>query len=124
MISCGKSAYQTFGPLITANDHYRLCAVRILCYILFQVSDLISQLNTKVLNVPDQLKKVAEELQKESAKKDELLSMKSLNEKIKSFKEKGKPKLEERIADVETVSIKKQDMPYYTQKILTFQSNS
>lgn len=71
------------------------------------MSDLISQLNTKVLNVPDQLKKVAEELQKESAKKDELLSMKSLNEKIKSFKENDKPQLEKRIADVETVSNKK-----------------
>lgn len=59
------------------------------------------------MNVPDELKKVAEELQKESAKKDELLSMKSLNEKIKSFKEKEKPQLEQRIADVETVSDKK-----------------
>lgn len=56
------------------------------------------------MNVPDQLKKVAEELQIESAKKDELLSMKSLNEKIKTFKEKDKPQLDERIADLETVS--------------------
>ncbi|KAJ8731456.1 hypothetical protein PYW07_004620 [Mythimna separata] len=67
-----------------------------------EVSDLISQLNTKVLNVPDELKKVAEELKAESAKKDELLSMKSLNDKIKSFKEKDKPQIEQRISDVET----------------------
>lgn len=57
-----------------------------------------------MLNVPDELKKVAEELKIESAKKDELLSMKSLNEKIKSFKEKDKPQIEQRIADIETVS--------------------
>ncbi|KAF9823097.1 hypothetical protein SFRURICE_018250 [Spodoptera frugiperda] len=67
-----------------------------------EVTDLITQLNTKIMNVPDQLKKVAEELQIESAKKDELLSMKSLNEKIKTFKEKDKPQLDERIADLET----------------------
>ncbi|CAH0691791.1 unnamed protein product [Spodoptera exigua] len=67
-----------------------------------EVTDLITQLNTKIMNVPNQLKKVAEELQIESAKKDELLSMKSLNEKIKLFKEKDKPQLDQRIADLET----------------------
>ncbi|PZC79526.1 hypothetical protein B5X24_HaOG216191 [Helicoverpa armigera] len=67
-----------------------------------EVTDLISQLNTKVMNVPEQLKKVTEELQKESARKDELLGMASLNERIKLFKEKDKPQLEQNIADVET----------------------
>lgn len=55
------------------------------------------------MNVPLQLEKVSEELQKTSAKKDELLSMKSLNEKIIAFKEKDKPQLDKRLADVESV---------------------
>ncbi|XP_026734209.1 DNA repair protein RAD50 [Trichoplusia ni] len=67
-----------------------------------EVSDLISQLNTKVMNVPSQLEKVSEQLQRESAKKEDLLSMKSLNEKIKTFKENEKPQLEKRLVDVET----------------------
>lgn len=55
------------------------------------------------MNVPSQLEKVSEQLQRESAKKEDLLSMKSLNEKIKSFKENEKPQLEKRLVDVETV---------------------
>lgn len=59
------------------------------------------------MNVPSQLEKVSEQLQRESAKKEDLLSMKSLNEKIKNFKENEKPQLEKRLADVETVRINK-----------------
>lgn len=67
-----------------------------------EVTDLITQLNTKVMTVPTQLERVSTELSKESAKKDELLSMKSLNEKVKIFKEKEKPELEQKLAGIET----------------------
>lgn len=56
------------------------------------------------MNVPAKLEKVTEELQKASAKKDELLSMKSLNEKISSLKEKDIPQLEKRLTDIEQVN--------------------
>ncbi|XP_063825503.1 DNA repair protein RAD50 [Ostrinia nubilalis] len=66
-----------------------------------EVTDLISQLTTQVMNVPAKLEKVTEDLQKASAKKDELLSMKSLNEKISTLKEKDIPQLEKRLTDIE-----------------------
>ncbi|XP_053609977.1 DNA repair protein RAD50 [Plodia interpunctella] len=66
-----------------------------------EVTDLISQLTTQVMNVPSKLEKVTEELQRNSAKKDELLSMKSVNEKITSLKEKEIPNLETRLKDIE-----------------------
>ncbi|CAG9786668.1 unnamed protein product [Diatraea saccharalis] len=66
-----------------------------------EVTDLISQLTTQVMNVPAKLEKVTEELQKTSAKKDELLSMKSLNEKMMTLKEKDIPQLETRLNDIE-----------------------
>lgn len=56
------------------------------------------------MNIPARLEKVTEELQRASAKKDELLSMKTLNEKIKSLKEKEIPQLEKRLNDVDKVS--------------------
>lgn len=56
------------------------------------------------MNIPARLEKVTEELQRASAKKDELLSMKTLNEKIKSLKEKEIPQLEKRLSDVDKVS--------------------
>lgn len=62
------------------------------------------QLTTQVMNIPARLEKVTEELQRASAKKDELLSMKTLNEKIKSLKEKEIPQLEKRLSDVDKVS--------------------
>lgn len=55
------------------------------------------------MNVPAKLEKVTEELQKASAKKDELISMKSLNEKISTLKEKDIPQLEKRLSDIEQV---------------------
>ncbi|XP_038209625.1 DNA repair protein RAD50 [Zerene cesonia] len=67
-----------------------------------EVSDLITQLTTQVMNVPAKLEKVTEELQKSSAKKDDLLSMKSLNERIISLKEKEIPQLEKRLSDIDT----------------------
>ncbi|KAJ0176692.1 hypothetical protein K1T71_007871 [Dendrolimus kikuchii] len=67
-----------------------------------EVTDLISQLTTQVMNVPAKLEKVTEELQRTSAKKDELLSMKAVNEKITSLKEKDIPQLEKRMTDVDT----------------------
>lgn len=70
---------------------------------MFQVSDLISQLTTQAMNVPAQLEKVTEELQRTSAEKDELLAMKSLNEKITSLKESDIPALETRLSDVDKV---------------------
>lgn len=62
------------------------------------------QLTTQVMNIPARLEKVTEELQRASAKKDELLSMKTLNEKIQSLKEKEIPQLEKRLSDVDKVS--------------------
>lgn len=56
------------------------------------------------MNIPARLEKVTEELQRASAKKDELLSMKTLNEKIQSLKEKEIPQLEKRLSDVDKVS--------------------
>ncbi|KAI8436566.1 hypothetical protein MSG28_010093 [Choristoneura fumiferana] len=53
-----------------------------------EVADLISQLGKQVLNVPAELEKVTEELQRTSAKKDELLALKNLNSKIAGLKEK------------------------------------
>ncbi|KPJ15214.1 DNA repair protein RAD50 [Papilio machaon] len=67
-----------------------------------EASDLISQLTTQVMNVPAKQEKVSEELQRTSAKRDDLLSMKSLNEKIKTLKEKDVPQLETRLKDVDT----------------------
>lgn len=67
------------------------------------MTDLVSQLTTQVMNVPAKLEKVTEELQKASAKKDELLSMKSLNEKITTLKETDIPQLEQRLDDIEKV---------------------
>lgn len=55
------------------------------------------------MNVPGQLEKVTEELQRASAEKDELLAMKSLNEKITSLKEADIPNLESRLSDVDKV---------------------
>lgn len=55
------------------------------------------------MNVPSKLEKVTEELQKNSAKKDELLSMKSLNEKITALKETDIPALEKRLTETDTV---------------------
>ncbi|CAH0398401.1 unnamed protein product [Chilo suppressalis] len=66
-----------------------------------EVTDLISQLTTQVMNVPAKLEKVTEDLQKASAKKDELLTMKSVNEKIKTLKEEDIPPLETRLSDLE-----------------------
>ncbi|CAH2096290.1 unnamed protein product [Euphydryas editha] len=73
-----------------------------------EVTDLISQLTTQVLNVPAQLEKVTEELQKTSAKKDDLLSLRSLNDKITSLKETEIPELEKKLEDLDKVgSLKK-----------------
>lgn len=69
----------------------------------FQVTDLISQLTTQVLNVPAQLEKVTEELQKTSAKKDDLLGLRSLNDKITSLKETEIPELEKQLEDLDKV---------------------
>ncbi|XP_059049684.1 DNA repair protein RAD50 [Achroia grisella] len=66
-----------------------------------EVTDLISQMTTQVMNVPAKLEKVTEELQKISAKKDELISMKSLNERIITLKETDIPQLEKRLKDIE-----------------------
>lgn len=55
------------------------------------------------MNVPAQLEKVTEELQRVSAEKDELLAMKSLNEKITTLKETDIPNLETRLRDVDKV---------------------
>ncbi|CAH2048564.1 unnamed protein product, partial [Iphiclides podalirius] len=66
-----------------------------------EVTDLISQLTTQVMNVPAKQEKVTEELQIASAKKDDLLSMKTLNEKIKTLKEKDIPQLENRLSDID-----------------------
>ncbi|CAK1580166.1 unnamed protein product [Parnassius mnemosyne] len=66
-----------------------------------EVTDLISQLTTQVMNVPAKQEKVTEELQRASAKKDDLLSMKTLNEKIQTLKEKDIPTLENRLSDVD-----------------------
>lgn len=64
---------------------------------------MISRLETKMLNVPAKLEKTNEDLQKNSAKKDELLSMKSLNEKIIRLKAKDIPQLETRMTDTDAV---------------------
>lgn len=53
-----------------------------------EVTDLISSLGKQVLNVPAELEKVTEELQRTSAKKDELLALKTVNGKISSLREK------------------------------------
>ncbi|XP_046965547.1 DNA repair protein RAD50 [Vanessa cardui] len=66
-----------------------------------EITDLISQLTTQVLNVPAKLEKVTEELQRASAKKDDLLSLRSLNDKIVSLKDKEIPQLEKRLDEVE-----------------------
>ncbi|XP_068633110.1 DNA repair protein RAD50-like [Battus philenor] len=66
-----------------------------------EVTDLISQLTTQVMNVPAKQEKVSEELQIASAKKDDLLSMKTLNEKIKTLKEKDIPQLQNRLNDID-----------------------
>ncbi|XP_063536306.1 DNA repair protein RAD50-like isoform X2 [Cydia strobilella] len=66
-----------------------------------EVTDLISQLTTQAMNVPAKLEKITEELQRASAKKDDLLGMRSLNEKIQSLKEKEIPQLEKRLSDVD-----------------------
>ncbi|KAG6456966.1 hypothetical protein O3G_MSEX010045 [Manduca sexta] len=67
-----------------------------------EVTDLITQLTTQVMNVPAKLEKVTEELQRNSAKKDEILSMKSLNEKITVLKDKDIPQLEKRLVETDT----------------------
>lgn len=67
------------------------------------MSDLISDLTTKVMNVPSKLESVTEDLKRASAKKDELLSLKSLNEKIVSLKETDIPELEKKLADLDQV---------------------
>lgn len=67
-----------------------------------EVTDLVTQLTTQVMNVPGKLEKVTEDLQRASAKKDEILSMKSLNEKITTLKDTEIPQLEKRIVDVDT----------------------
>ncbi|XP_072949132.1 DNA repair protein RAD50-like [Epargyreus clarus] len=66
-----------------------------------EVTDLISQLATQVMNVPSKLERATEELQRESAKKDDLLAMRSLNDKINSLKDTDIPKLEERLSDLD-----------------------
>ncbi|XP_041979213.1 DNA repair protein RAD50 [Aricia agestis] len=66
-----------------------------------EVTDLISQLTTQVMNVPGKLEKVTEELQKSSAKKDDLIGMRSLNEKITALKEKDIPELEKKLEEVD-----------------------
>ncbi|XP_063624713.1 DNA repair protein RAD50-like [Cydia splendana] len=53
-----------------------------------EVTDLISSLGKQVLNVPAELEKVTEELQRTSAKKDDLLALKSVNGKISSLRDK------------------------------------
>ncbi|XP_061383704.1 DNA repair protein RAD50 [Danaus plexippus] len=68
-----------------------------------EVNDLISQLTTQVMNVPAKLEKVTEELQRTSAKKDNLLSMRSLNERIVVLKEKDIPDLEKRLVEADKV---------------------
>ncbi|XP_049873545.1 DNA repair protein RAD50 [Pectinophora gossypiella] len=66
-----------------------------------EVTDLISHLTSQVMNVPAKLEEVTEELQRTSAKKDELLGLKTLNEKITSLKENDIPQLETRLSDVD-----------------------
>lgn len=53
--------------------------------------------------MPAKLEKVTEDLQRASAKKDDLLSMRSLNETILSLKETDIPQLEKRMTDVDKV---------------------
>lgn len=53
--------------------------------------------------MPAKLEKVTEELQRASAKKDDLLSMRSLNETIKTLKETDIPQLQKRLSDVDKV---------------------
>lgn len=55
------------------------------------------------MNVPAKLEKVTEELQRTSAKKDNLLSMRSLNERIVVLKEKDIPDLEKRLVEADKV---------------------
>lgn len=64
---------------------------------------MISQLTTQVLNVPAKLEKVTEELQRASAKKDDLLSMRSLNETIVTLKDTDIPQHEKRMAEIDKV---------------------
>ncbi|CAH0715635.1 unnamed protein product, partial [Brenthis ino] len=66
-----------------------------------EVTDLISQLTTQVLNVPTKLEKVTEELQRASAKKDDLLSMRSVNETIVTLKDTDIPQLEKRMEEID-----------------------
>ncbi|KAI5644327.1 rad50 zinc hook motif domain-containing protein [Phthorimaea operculella] len=66
-----------------------------------EVSDLVDHLSTQVMTLPSRLEKASEELQKTQAQKDELLSLKSLNEKITALKETDIPKLETRQSDVD-----------------------
>lgn len=55
------------------------------------------------MNIPAKLEKTTEELQRASAQKDDLLGLKTLNEKITQFKEKDIPQLETKIADLDKV---------------------
>ncbi|XP_048478309.1 DNA repair protein RAD50 isoform X2 [Plutella xylostella] len=66
-----------------------------------EVTELLSDLTTKVMNVPSKLEKVTEELQKASAEKDHLLTLKTLNEKITQLKEKDIPALETRLEEAD-----------------------
>lgn len=67
------------------------------------MTELLSDLTTKVMNVPSKLEKVTEELQKASAEKDHLLTLKTLNEKITQLKEKDIPALETRLEEADKV---------------------
>ncbi|GBP22396.1 DNA repair protein RAD50 [Eumeta japonica] len=81
-----------------------------------EVDELLSDLTTKVMDVPGKLEKCTEELQKVSAKKDDLLGLKAVNEKIKNLKENDIPQLEKRLADLDkrlnetTESLEEQQM--------------
>lgn len=72
---------------------------------MFQVSDLITQLTQQGINIPEKLEKVTAKLQEESAKKDDLLGLRSLNEKVISLKEKDIPTLEEKLSELDKVII-------------------
>lgn len=65
------------------------------------VTDLISDLTTKVMDVPSKLEKVTEELKIVSIKKDDLLSYRTLSDKINKLKETDIPEFEKSIAKLD-----------------------
>lgn len=73
-------------------------------YLIFQIADLISELGDKVRDVPKNLDSVINSLSRQAATRDQLVSMRPLDKKIKSLKNEEIPALEKALDKTEKVS--------------------